>query len=118
MAFDLLGWLAEPNSDRVRQGLVFGCFGTAAMGIPLLLALFAFAAIPHCKTCGAQLGSQLIAGTALAILFGLAAGALAAAARPSLQRALGKARSALLLTLCIAAAAYLSLNPALALITA
>lgn len=117
MAFDLLGWLAEPKSERIRQGTAFGCFGAAAMGVPLLIGLLAFAAIPHCKKCGAKTGSHLIAGLALAILFGLVTGTLAAAARTSLQRAIGKAGSAVLLILCIAAAAYLSLNPAVALIT-
>ena len=118
MAFDLLGWLAEPKSDRVRQSAAFGCFGAVAMAIPLLVGLLAFAAIPHCKTCAAQTGSRLVAGLALAILFGLISGTLASAVRPSLQRLLGKLGSAVLLTLCIALAAYLSLNPALVLITA
>jgi hypothetical protein len=117
VAFDLLGWLAEPKSERVRQGTAFGCFGAAAMGVPLLIGLLAFAAIPHCKTCGAETGSHLIAGLALAILFGLVTGALASAARASLQPVIGSAGSAVLLILCIAAGAYLSLHPALALIT-
>ena len=118
MAFDLLGWLAEPKSDRVRQGTAFGCFGAAAFGIPLLFLVMVFGAIPHCKTCGPQTGGNLAAGIALAALFGLVTGALAAAARDSLRRMLGRPGAAIVLAICIAAAACLSLEPALKLITA
>ena len=118
MAFDLLGWLAEPKSDRVRQGTAFGCFGAAAFGIPLLLLLLAFGAIPHCKTCAADTGGHLPAGVVLATLFGLVTGALTATALSSFQRALGRPGAVLVLTICIAAAAFLGLEPALKFITA
>lgn len=112
----ILDWLAEPKSDRVRHGTMFGCLAAALLGIPLLFLVLAFAAVPHCKTCASQAGSHLIAGVALATLFGLAAGVVAAAARTFLQRVLGKVGAAILLMLCIAAAAYFSLSPALTLI--
>ena len=118
MAFDPLGWLAEPKSDRVRQGTAFGCFGAAAFGIPLLVLLLAFGAIPHCKTCAAETGDHLAAGVVLATLFGLVAGALVTAVRNSLQQMLGRPGAILVLTICIAAAAFLGLEPALKFITA
>ncbi|HEU0284425.1 MAG TPA: hypothetical protein VFR52_04700 [Sphingomicrobium sp.] len=118
MAFDLLGWLAEPKSDRVRQGTAFGCFGAAAFGIPLLFLLLAFGAIPHCKTCASETGGHLAAGVALSTLFGLVTGALTAAALRSFQEVLGRPGAVLVLTICIAAAAYLGLEPALKFITA
>ena len=118
MAFDLLGWLAEPKSDRVRQGTAFGCFGVAAFGIPLLFLLLAFGAIPHCKTCASETGGHLAAGVVLATLFGLVTGAVATAARNSLHRMLGRPGAVFVLTIYIAAAAYLGLEPALKFITA
>ena len=118
MAFDLLGWLAEPKSNRVRQGAAFGCFGAAAFGIPLLFLLLIYDAIPHCKTCAAETGGHLAAGVVLATSFGLVAGVLAAAARSSLQRMLGRAGAVFVLAIFIAAAAFLGLEPALKWITA
>ena len=118
MAFDPLGWLAEPKSERVRQGAALGCFGAAAFGIPLLFLILAFGAIPHCKTCASETGGHLAAGVALTALFGLVTGAFAAATRSSLQRRLGRLEAVLVLTICIAAAAYLGLEPALRFLTA
>ena len=51
-------------------------------------------------------------------MFGLVTGALAAAARCSLLRVIGRPGAVLVLTICIAAAAYLGLEPALKWITA
>lgn len=118
MAFDLLGWLAEPKSDRVRQGTAFGCFGAAAFGIPLLLLLLIYGAIPHCKTCAAETGGHLAAGVVVATSFGLVTGALATAARNSLQRMLGRPGALFVLAIFITAAAFLGLEPALKWITA
>ena len=117
-AFDLLGWLAEPKSERVRHGAVFGCFGAVAFGIPLLILVLAFGAIPHCKTCASETGGHLAAGVALTALFGLMTGALAALARDPLQRRLGRLEAVIILTIGIAAMAYLGLEPALKLVTA
>ena len=118
MAFNLLGWLAEPKSERVRQGAAFGCFGAAAFGIPLLFLILAFGAIPHCKTCASETGGHLAAGVALTALFGLVTGAFAALAQGSLQRMLGRLAAVIVLTICIAVAAYLGLEPALRFLTA
>ena len=117
MRFDLLTWLAEPKSDRTRYGAAFGCVGAALFGIPLLTMILAFGAIAHCKTCGSATGGNLIAGLAAAFLFGVACGASSLAARGFLQRLLGRLGAAICVSASIIAAAYLTLQPALTIIT-
>lgn len=114
---DLLSWLTEHKSDRVRTGTAFGCVATAALGIPLVIVLLAFGAIPHCQTCASDTGDHLLVGLALAGGFGVLAGLGAAFARPRLQSWMGTAGSVMVLAIGVAILAYLSLSPALKLIT-
>ena len=110
--------MVRPRWSCPKANQAFGCFGAAAFGIPLLFLLLAFGAIPHCKTCASETGGHLAAGVALSTLFGLVTGALTAAALRSFQEVLGRPGAVLVLTICIAAAAYLGLEPALKFITA
>ena len=117
MRSNILEWLAEPKSYRVRYASAFGCFGAVAFGIPLSFLVLAFAAIPHCKTCSEGTEVDLLKGALLAFAFGALIGTIASLAQSTLARYCGPGGTVVVLLLTTIAAIYLSLGPALRWIT-
>ena len=114
----LLEWITDPKSERVRLGAGFGCFAAAAVGLPLLLLIVGFAAIPHCSECGSRLNLQLPLAILAAGLFGAVVAVVTTYIRRWLGHQLGNALATIILVLAICGSAYVSLEPILRLITA
>ncbi len=113
----IVDWSIEPKTPRARFGIALGCLAALALALPLLFLSMASAAIPHCKTCGANLGLQMFVGLLIAIFFGGVMGVIAAFARESLRRMLGPVGAMAALLLVIAATAFMCLEPALRFVT-
>ena len=111
--FSVLDWLSEPKSERFRRGLGFGTFAILAFGAPLFFVVLASAAIPHCKTCGEGLGTDIVLATVLATASGVLIGVGASFARSVFERYLSSRWTVSVLLLVTVAAAYLLLQPAL-----
>jgi hypothetical protein len=115
---DLLDWIVESKSTRVRFGIGLGCFGAVVLGGTLVFGLLASAAIPHCKTCGAQLGEQFPLAVLFAALFGCAVGVLATFLHQPLRRRIGGPGAAVLVAAAALLAGYLCLKPLFTWLTA